>query len=473
MSTPPHSDALVFFGATGDLAYKQIFPALQAMVETRRLERARSSASPSRAGTSSSCARAPATASSSTAASIAAPSTSSARSCATSTATTPTPRTFDRLRRELGGASGRCTTSPSRRARSPTVVERARHAPGCADARARRRREAVRPRPRLGARAQPARCTRSSPSRRSSASTTTSARSRCRTCSTSASPTRSSSRVLNRDHVDNVQITMAESFGVQGRGSFYEETGAIRDVIQNHLLQVIAILAMDPPVGHDVEAIARREGAHPARRSRRSTPAHVVRGQFRGYRDEPGVARDSTRRDLRRRASCASTPGAGPACRSSSAPASACRSTPPRCSCSSSGRRATSSASASPPRTTSASASGPDVTAHRARHARQAAGRGRWSASEVELVAVEDPGARHAAVRAAARRRDARRRQPVRARGRHRGAVAHRRPGPRHCRRRRIRTSRAPGDRPRPSGSSPACPAAGTNRSIRTRRSTS
>ena len=54
---------------------------------------------------------------------------------------------------------------------------------------------------------------------------------------------------MNRDHVESVQITMAESFGVQGRGRFYEETGAIRDVIQNHMLQLVAILAMDPPVG--------------------------------------------------------------------------------------------------------------------------------------------------------------------------------------------------------------------------------
>jgi glucose-6-phosphate 1-dehydrogenase len=98
--------------------------------------------------------------------------------------------------------------------------------------------------------------------------------------------------VLDRDHVDSVQITMAESFGVQGRGRFYDETGAIRDVVQNHLLQVLAILTMDPPVGHDAEAI-RDEKARLLKAVAPLDPARVVRGQFRGYRDEPGVARNS------------------------------------------------------------------------------------------------------------------------------------------------------------------------------------
>jgi glucose-6-phosphate 1-dehydrogenase len=99
--------------------------------------------------------------------------------------------------------------------------------------------------------------------------------------------------MLNREHVDHVEITMAESFGVQGRGRFYEETGAIRDVVQNHMLQLTAILAMDPPVSKDVEAI-RDEKARVLKAIAPLDPAHVVRGQFRGYRDEPGVARDST-----------------------------------------------------------------------------------------------------------------------------------------------------------------------------------
>jgi glucose-6-phosphate 1-dehydrogenase len=98
--------------------------------------------------------------------------------------------------------------------------------------------------------------------------------------------------VFDREHVDNVQITMAERFGVQGRGRFYEETGCIRDVIQNHMLQLMAILAMDPPVGEDVEAI-RDEKARLLKAIAPLDAEHVVRGQFRGYRDEPGVARDS------------------------------------------------------------------------------------------------------------------------------------------------------------------------------------
>jgi glucose-6-phosphate 1-dehydrogenase len=96
----------------------------------------------------------------------------------------------------------------------------------------------------------------------------------------------------NRDHVDHVQITMAESFGVKGRGRFYEEAGAIRDVIQNHLLQVVAIVAMDAPVGESVDAI-RDEKARLLRAIAPLDPRRVVRGQFRGYRDEPGVAPNS------------------------------------------------------------------------------------------------------------------------------------------------------------------------------------
>jgi glucose-6-phosphate 1-dehydrogenase len=99
--------------------------------------------------------------------------------------------------------------------------------------------------------------------------------------------------MLNREHVDNVQITMAEKFGVQGRGKFYDETGAIRDVIQNHLLQIVTVLAMDPPVGEDVEAV-RDEKARLLRAIAALDPEHVVRGQFRGYREERGVARDSS-----------------------------------------------------------------------------------------------------------------------------------------------------------------------------------
>jgi len=96
----------------------------------------------------------------------------------------------------------------------------------------------------------------------------------------------------NRTHVHSVQITMAENFGVQGRGRFYEEAGAIRDVIQNHLFQVLACLAMDPPTGEPVDA-SRDEKARILKAVRPLTPQDIVRGQFKGYRREAGVAPDS------------------------------------------------------------------------------------------------------------------------------------------------------------------------------------
>jgi len=96
----------------------------------------------------------------------------------------------------------------------------------------------------------------------------------------------------NRSHIRSVQITMAENFGVQGRGRFYEEAGAVRDVIQNHLLQVLACLAMDPPTGQDPDAL-RDEKARILKAVRPLTPQDIVRGQFKGYRQEDGVARDS------------------------------------------------------------------------------------------------------------------------------------------------------------------------------------
>jgi glucose-6-phosphate 1-dehydrogenase len=99
--------------------------------------------------------------------------------------------------------------------------------------------------------------------------------------------------IWNRTHVEAVQITMAENFGVQGRGAFYEETGAIRDVIQNHLLQITALLAMEPPSGRDVESV-RDTTAQLLKSIRPLSPEHVVRGQFEGYRQENGVNPNST-----------------------------------------------------------------------------------------------------------------------------------------------------------------------------------
>ena len=98
--------------------------------------------------------------------------------------------------------------------------------------------------------------------------------------------------VWNRNFVASVQVTMAESIGIAGRGKFYEETGAIRDVIQNHLLQIVALLTMEPPVYAEGEAL-RDEKVKLLKAVRPVAAQQVVRGQFAGYRQEPGVAADS------------------------------------------------------------------------------------------------------------------------------------------------------------------------------------
>jgi glucose-6-phosphate 1-dehydrogenase len=96
----------------------------------------------------------------------------------------------------------------------------------------------------------------------------------------------------NRQWVESVQITMAEDFGIEGRGHFYDRTGALRDVVQNHLLQVLTNVAMEPPPGLDAEML-RDEKAKVLRGIRPLGPGDVVRGQFRGYRDESGVRANS------------------------------------------------------------------------------------------------------------------------------------------------------------------------------------
>ena len=96
----------------------------------------------------------------------------------------------------------------------------------------------------------------------------------------------------NRTHIKSVEITMAEDFGVQGRGGFYDQTGTIRDVVQNHLFQVLSNLAMEPPVRSDSDSV-RDEKVKVLKAIEPIQEKNLVRGQFRGYRDENGVAKDS------------------------------------------------------------------------------------------------------------------------------------------------------------------------------------
>jgi glucose-6-phosphate 1-dehydrogenase len=98
--------------------------------------------------------------------------------------------------------------------------------------------------------------------------------------------------VWNRHHVESVQITMAESFGVEDRGHFYDPVGALRDVVVNHLLQLVAVGAMEPPAGADPDALKDQQVTL-WKAVRDADPAHYVRGQYGGYRDIPGVAADS------------------------------------------------------------------------------------------------------------------------------------------------------------------------------------
>jgi glucose-6-phosphate 1-dehydrogenase len=96
----------------------------------------------------------------------------------------------------------------------------------------------------------------------------------------------------DRNQIESVQITMAENFGIQGRGAFYDQTGTIRDVVQNHLFQILANLAMEPPVRTDSESM-RDEKVKVLKAIPPLEPRNLVRGQFRGYRQEKGVAPDS------------------------------------------------------------------------------------------------------------------------------------------------------------------------------------
>ena len=98
--------------------------------------------------------------------------------------------------------------------------------------------------------------------------------------------------IWNRNHISSVQITLAEQFGVEGRGAFYESAGCLRDVVQNHLFQIVALLAMEPPASRDFEAVHRHK-ADVFAAMRPLGASDILRGQYLGYRDEAQVANDS------------------------------------------------------------------------------------------------------------------------------------------------------------------------------------